>query len=387
MDAAVFGGGPHRVGDQVEQQVAQQVGVAPQRAGGLRRADGQRQAVLGQGAAQRRQQCGKRHRPQRHGAAGDLHQIQQLAAERFQPAGLVGDVAGGALPQFGVGALGAQQLGVAQDAGHGGFQLVAQRRDKILPLAHGQGAAVQLGLQGVGHMVKAAAEGRDLVAAGQRGAAGVVAGGDLPAGRVQRPQRPGQAVDHKPDRQPRRRKHRQLDPEIAGQQHGLGVVGGVHRVSAHIVDGGLPHRDAVGDQVPAAAVRGGAQHAAVGVQQCQLPGQLHLLRHGRVGQHPAVREQRKGPLAAGIAVHGRAVLRQVEHRVDVGGQQLGLQGAAFPQLLGLGLALHGGQRGGKVLPDQQPPAQRQHQPQHRQHRQQQFLRKLHGAPSSIYPMR
>ena len=120
----------------------------------------------------------------------------------------------------------------------------------------------------------------------------------------------------------------------------------------------------------------------VSPQQFQLPGQLHRRGHGRVGQHAGVGKQGKGTLTARIPGHRSAVVGQAQHRVGVVGQQLGLQGAALPQLFGLGLALQCVQRGAEVLPDQQPAPQRQHQSQHRQHRQQQFVGKFHGAPSS-----
>ena len=148
--------------------------------------------------------------------------------------------------------------------------------------------------------------------------------------------------------------------------------------SAFAVGGG----HSVGDQVPAPPFPA-AQHPAGGVgQQFLLPGQGHILRHGGVGQHPVSGKEGKALFLPHIAGDRHAVLHQGVGGALLRRPQIQLQGVEFPLLGGLGLILQLIYRPVKVLPDEQPSAQGQHQPQHRQHSQQQFLRKFHPAPSN-----
>ena len=294
------------------------------------------------------------------------------------------DVVGGQLAHVGGLFAAAQQVGIAQDGRHGGFQLVGKG-------CHKAGAAFVLAAQGVhvglhraGHGVEAVGQAGKLGPAAGRDPAGVVPGGQVPAGGLQPAQRPGQPPGQqrrRPHRQCQRRAlHRQVLPQLAAM---LGKLGGdviaAHQVQRRVLplQGRGQHQPGV---VGAAAVKHGP---GPGLHRLPLAGKGHGA--GQVGpKHGAAAVQHRKTVAAAA---GRLQAAGIaEHRAGNvawlpagAGQQL-LDGIPLPQVAGGGVRGGGVQRGGKVPPDGPRPAGRQSQAEQQRHCQRQLARKGHGAP-------
>ena len=144
--------------------------------------------------------------------AAQGQQRQQFLAQIFQAAALMVDGAGGLALFVGVALRGAQHVGVADDAGHGGFEFMGERAHKILALLHAVFQRGDLFLHGVSHLVKAAADLLDLVAGMQRRAVGVVAPGNARAGRREHPQRAGDLPRQQRQHSRAARQHDGLQP-------------------------------------------------------------------------------------------------------------------------------------------------------------------------------
>ena len=145
-------------------------------------------------------------------------------AQRLKPPPLMGDGCRGLALLCRVGLHCGQNIRIADDARHRGLQLMGERPDKILPPLD---IGLQVGdllLHGIRHGVKAAAQRLDLVPGVQRGAAGIVTGGDLRPGLGQHSQRAGQPRGQQRRDERCRPQHHDLKCKETGQRSAAAVV-------------------------------------------------------------------------------------------------------------------------------------------------------------------
>ena len=109
------------------------------------------------------------------------------------------DGPGGFTLFFGVWLHAAQKVGIADDAGHGGFELMGKRTHKIIPLLDRKLQSFHFVLHGTGHLVKALAQDFKLIPGVHPGAQGIITRGNAGAGGGQHGQWVGQAAADKPD--------------------------------------------------------------------------------------------------------------------------------------------------------------------------------------------
>ena len=214
-------GGPHGVLHQIAEQIQQQVGVPGHDGRGGRR------GLQHRGRAGRPQpwpQAVQRDRRQGQRLLAQAKQRQQLMAQRLKPPPLMGDGCRGLALLCRVGLHCGQNIRIADDARHRGFQLMGERPDKILPPLD---IGLQVGdllLHSVRHCVKAAAQRLDFVPGVQRGAAGIVTGGDLRPGLGQHSQRAGQPRGQQRRDERCRPQHHDLKRKEPGQRGAAAAV-------------------------------------------------------------------------------------------------------------------------------------------------------------------
>ncbi len=378
------------VGEQVEQQVAQKVAVAhhPQPARGPADFGPAVLAQGGRGAAHSPghggvQACGG----EREGLLVQMQQLEQLAGKVLQPFGFVEDGPGGLALFLGVGLHRAQQVRIAQDAGHRGLELMGERAHEIFSLLHRKLQRGDLFLHGGRHAVKIFAQSADLVAGVHAGAQGIVPGGNAAAGAAEQGQRPRQPVGQNRRHRRGRGQHGGLQQQEAlqtararGEDFGQ-VKGGIQRQAADQVAAvDAPHP-------PGRPRDNGLVHAGQRARPTgRKVGVIRLRERRRLSGGPAARQQR-AHLARRAAqpgaefVHGGGV-----HRLALAQQRqhLAFHGGAGQAVLALLLFARRGQPVGEIAVQQRAAAQRKKRHHDQQHAAHKFCRKTHGDLRDVW---